>query len=120
MNRLEEKIFELFPTSFTAKWNRLMVQDWVYGVGRPPVTLNFSTPVLTDAETLVSDYIKLEGKSSPQNFERYNSYIPILKAVFASKILENAPKLTLAIVTKMDEDLKLSDSLSPSIKYVWY
>lgn len=117
---LEEKVFELFPTSFTSKWNKLLVKDWVYGIGRPPVTLNFSTPTLDDADKLVKDYIDGKGDKSPDNYQRYFDYIPILKAVFASKLLENTKSINLKIVQKIDDDLKLSDSLSPSIKYVWY
>jgi len=47
---------------------------------------------------LVKDYISLGGDKSPENFERYNNYLPILKAVFASKILENSKQLTLKII----------------------
>jgi len=31
--RLEEKVFEKYPTTFTSKWQALKINDWIYGVG---------------------------------------------------------------------------------------
>lgn len=103
---------------------------WVVAPGLPqaPVVLDFMTPNITEAQALAMRYIENEGNTtSPENFAEYNNWYSSLKVIFLEKLIEMLPTgnettgvTNLAIVKKVDEDLKITTTVDPECKQRWF
>jgi leukotriene-A4 hydrolase len=92
---------------------------WLLAPGLPPVTMNFWTPEQRDSSFLAHDYIRLAGES-PQDFEDYFNFLNQQKDIFIEQLLNRIDELTVDILKRIDEDLKLSESLNHNTLYIWY
>jgi leukotriene-A4 hydrolase len=97
-------------------------EKWIKSPGLAPVHLDFKTKEITEAQELASEYVKLKGKSSPANYKKYDDYYSSLKVVFLEQLVTELDKNkdAKAIMTKIDDDLKITSSLDPECKQRWY
>lgn len=73
-------------------------------------------------------YIANEGNAtSPENYTEYNNWYSSLKVIFLEKLIEMLPTgnettgvTNLAIVKKVDEDLKITMTVDPECKQRWF
>ena len=93
---------------------------WLYSPGLPPYTHDFGTPEVHEARKIADDYITGAGASSPANFEKYNDYFTSLRAMFIQELLDRVSEVTPAIMTRIDNDLHISEGLNSELLYLWY
>lgn len=60
---------------------------WIFKPGPPPVQLDFTTKASNESAQLADDYIKLGGKSSPENAKDWDGWYSNLKVVFINRLL---------------------------------
>lgn len=69
-----------------------------------------------EAVKLALEYIELGGKSSPADMDQYSKFDSNLKTIFHTTLLENEAKVTIAILTIVDSDFKVSADPNPEVK----
>lgn len=67
---------------------------------------------------MADEYIKLKGKNSPKKFENFSNYSSELKVVFLERLASD-PNVSLDVIKKLDEDLKISHTKDPECKFRW-
>ena len=67
---------------------------WIYKPGPPPVHLDFTTKASNESVQLADDYIKLGGKSSPENAKDFKAWYSNLKVVFLDRLLARKDAVT--------------------------
>lgn len=96
----------------------------MYEPGLAPIKLDFTTKEMNESQALAAEYVTLAGKSSPANFSDYTKFSSNLRVLFLLKLTDLTLALddtaTKAIMTKIDQDLKISETLDPECKQVWF
>ena len=82
--------------------------------------LDFSSPNQTLAQELADKYIELKGDSSPANFAIFNDFYSNLRVIFLERLIIKNTSLTTAIITRIDADYKLTETMDPEIKQRWF
>lgn len=93
---------------------------WIYQDGLPPVHLDFTTKASNASSDLADEYIKLGGKSSPADFEKFNDYYSNLKVIFLERLATQMDSLSLDVMSKVDSDLSLTSTVDPECKQRWF
>lgn len=70
-------------TTIEASWNK-----WIYQPGLPPVTPDFSSPLITAAKNLAQAFIDAKG-AAPAGQEAYHDYLANQKYVFYEYLILN-------------------------------
>lgn len=66
---------------------------------------------------MADKYIELAGNSSPDNKDNFiNIYYSNLKVIFIERLLTQSSTVTTAILTKIDADFNLTNTVDPEIK----
>ena len=89
---------------------------WIFAPGLPPITADFTTVASNGSAALADAFIKLAGKSSPDNYTKFNSYYSNLKIIFLERLAVQKDKLTLDILKKVDADYNLTSTVDPECK----
>ena len=92
---------------------------WVFEPGLPPVTLNFTTAALTNAQILAQEYLALQGESSPMNYTVFLDFMASQKVAFVQTLAESG-QVTAAIMEYIDMDLNVTAATNPDVKTEWY
>lgn len=69
-------------------------QAWIYGSGSLPIDQDFSTPVVTEAQSLAAGYEQLGGGGSPENFEDMKNFNSLTNLVFLDKLRDDYDSVT--------------------------
>lgn len=93
---------------------------WIFAPGLPPITADFTTVASNGSAALADAYITLAGKSSPDNYTKFNSYYSNLKVIFLERLAVQKDKLTLDILKKVDADYNLTGTVDPECKQRWF
>ena len=94
--------------------------QWIFGPGKIPVTLDFYAPEIDESRNLAKEYIKLGGGSSPAGYEKFKKYSSKLKNIFLDMLSDNISDVNNTIIRKLDEDYDLSHSTDPDVKTSWF
>lgn len=90
-------------------------ETWVKVGGLPPVQLDFTTVALNESKQMASEYIATPG-SSPADYEDYKNWTSGLHVVFHEQLITQYDEVTLEILTKIDEDFNVTETLDPEVK----
>lgn len=93
---------------------------WVMKPGLAPVDLDFTTKDLIESSHLADGYIALNGTGSPANFSDYENYYSNLKVVFIERLITREVNVDTAILTKIDSDYNLTNTVDPECKMRWF
>ena len=93
---------------------------WVLVPGLPPVTLNFTTAQLTEAQLLAEEYLTLGGESSPTNYTDYFRFIASQRVAFVQTLGEAGEATTAEMMAYIDNDLNITYATNPDVKTEWY
>lgn len=93
---------------------------WVLEPGSPPIASNFTTLLLSDSEALANEYIVLKGLSSPENYTKYNSFLPIQQLAFVQALTDAGNQTNAEILAIIDQDLNMTMTINAPIKNAWY
>lgn len=97
--------------------------DWVQQPGIPSKYIKwdeFMTPELINSNNMADAYIAGGGKTSPPNYSDYVNWPSNLKQIFLNRLNARQPDMTIAIMTRIDNDLGVTNTLDPECKAVWY
>jgi leukotriene-A4 hydrolase len=92
---------------------------WVYGPGLPPVTLDFRTDALEEAQALATAYATLKGESSPDNYTSFFDFFSSQKVIFVQE-LTSIEAVNADLLAYIDSDLNLTTIADPSVKTLWF
>ena len=98
----------------TIDWDK-----WFFGVGLPPVSMNFSGDEIYKAEGLAQDFIKGNGTVPPQ-FADYNTYHKIIKEIFWEEFLENIGKVTNETMEALNATYNATNETDKNLVSHWY
>lgn len=84
------------------------------------MTLDFSTKESTEASALADSYIALGGKSAPANYKDFFNYYSNLKVIFIERLTTEISKVDLDILTLLDKDYNLTQTVDPECKQRWF
>jgi leukotriene-A4 hydrolase len=94
---------------------------WVLSPGPNPVQLDFSTPNATKFSNIALDYISRKGQSSAQNYTDYKTTDnPNLKVIFLDTLVANSDSVVPKVLTRIDQDLDVTDDPNPEIGQRWF
>lgn len=119
------KVENYIDTHWTDKNEARMLKSkidwmsWVYGPGLPPYTANFTTPELVEAVNLANAYVAAAGASSPANFSDYNKFDSNTKVIFLQALERVKANVTVAVLTKIDADLNITNTVDPNCQQEW-
>jgi hypothetical protein len=108
--------------TINANMGAFAINKWQYGIGSDPSgTLNFMTNNINASINLANSYISMAGNGSPTNYVQYNYYYSNLKVVFNNQLQLKGIKngVTVAVLTKIDFDLKITNSKDPEVLQRW-
>lgn len=108
--------------TINANMGAFAINKWQYGIGSDPSgTLNFMTNNIQQSTNLAKSYISLAGNGSPTNYQQYNYYYSNLKVVFNNVLQATGINngVTVAVLTKIDNDLKITNSKDPEVLQRW-
>ncbi|CAD8181469.1 unnamed protein product [Paramecium octaurelia] len=94
-------------------------KKWVYNPGLAPITIDVSTPLLADANNLAKAWIDGKGQA-PEKANDFQQYKPNQKSVFLQYLIDNYKDVEAAVMTKMDEQYKLTFYKDQKTGYKWY
>lgn len=92
---------------------------WVYEPGLPPVTLDFRTNALEEAQALATAYAKLRGESSPDNYTIFFDFFSSQKLGFVQE-LAGIETIDVDLLAYIDSDLNLTTIADPFVKTNWF
>merc|ERR1711990_9584 len=92
---------------------------WIYQPGLPPIHHDFTTVDSNASAALADAYIVLAGKSSPDNYTKFNDYYSNLKVIFLERLALRIDDVTVDILTKIDADYNLTNTPDPECKQRW-
>lgn len=117
----QEFLNETFTKDEVDKINsQIDYNQWIFGPGKIPAPIDFYTKEIGESRSLASEYIKLGGGSSPSGFEKFRNYTSRLKCTFIQNLLDNIHDVNNTMIRKIDEDYRLSDSVDPEVKTLWF
>jgi leukotriene-A4 hydrolase len=93
---------------------------WMFNPGMPPVVPDFHTPEIDEAKQLALEYIKLDGKDSPKDYEKFNKYFSSLQCIFVQELINNMDSVSPSVLSKIDEDYSLTTINDPEVKTLWF
>jgi leukotriene-A4 hydrolase len=118
-----KQLYEQFVVDNFANADEIIAQTqwdaWITGPGLPPVTLDFRTDELEEAQALAQAYVSLEGASSPPNVNDFADFFSSQKVAFVQALAADE-SVDAALMTYIDSNLNLSNSLDPMVKNTWY
>ena len=62
----------------------------------------------------------MAGSGSPANFSNYQNYYSSLQQIFLSRLLTRQSDVTVAIMTLIDKDLDITNTMDPECKHLWF
>jgi len=95
-------------------------EAWLFKSGPSPVNLDFTTKQSNESAALANEYIKLQGKKSPDNFKDYFKFEPNLQVLFHMTLDQHKSKLNRSILRRIDHDLNVTATMNPEVKQRWY
>lgn len=117
----EQVVNDYFPVPITII-SKMNWTAWVHEPGLPKYIkwTDFDTPELTASNALADAYIAGGGKQSPPGYTDYNNWPSNLKQIFLNRLLARFNDITVDIMTKIDNDLGVTNTLDPECKLAWY
>ena len=93
-------------------------EEWLYEVGLDPTgTLNFTCDMTAVPLNLANAYANTGNQ--PTNYTDYNAFTSAQRVVFLQTLMDNV-NTDIDVITLIDEDLSITDSIDPEVMMRWY
>jgi len=82
------------------------------------VHFDFTTKQSNESAAIADEYVKLGGKSSPENFKNFFDYYSNLKVIFIEQLASHS-NLSVDVIARIDADYNLTHTVDPECKQRW-
>lgn len=93
--------------------------DWVYKSGLPPVMLDFSTELITQANNLAQAYIDKQGDPVP-TADLFKDFLIGQKFIFLQYLIDAKDAISTQVIARLQADQDFDAMLNDELLYRWF